>query len=87
MPRTIFRIVSALALLVVLAWVAPRVSGQASPTGASGFPSTKNGEWPNYNADVKGSSTCPSIRSTPPTSTSSRSRGASRPTTSVRVST
>ena len=55
MPRTIFRIVSALALLVVLAWVAPRVSGQASPTGASGFPSTKNGEWPNYNADVKGS--------------------------------
>jgi quinoprotein glucose dehydrogenase len=40
----------ALGLLVVgLTWVTPRVSGQAS-----GQPSTKNGEWPHYTADVKG---------------------------------
>src|SRR5574341_1800022 len=59
MLRTVHRNVSALAVLVValvvLPWVAPRVSGQASPTTASSFPSTKNGEWPHYNADVKGS--------------------------------
>ena len=54
MPRTILRIASALALLVVLAWVAPGVSGQAGPAG-TGAPSVKNGEWPNYNADIKGS--------------------------------
>ena len=40
--------------LAVLAWVAPHVSGQASPT-ASGFPSKANGEWASYNSDIKGS--------------------------------
>jgi len=59
MSRTDRRIVPALGMLtvslVLLAWVAPRVSGQAKSAAASGFPSTKNGEWPHYNADVKGS--------------------------------
>ena len=55
MLRTLHRIVSAPAVLVVayvlLVGVAPHVSGQ-SPAA---FPSVSNGEWPNYNADVKGS--------------------------------
>ena len=53
MSRTI-RTAPALALLVIaLAWVAPRVSGQA------GQPSTKNGEWPMYTADLRGSKYSP----------------------------
>ncbi len=59
MPRTGHRVVSVLAALVVALVVvashAPRVFGQAGPTAASGFPSTKNGEWPHYNADIRGS--------------------------------
>ena len=34
--------------------VAPRMTAQLSGQ-APGFPSTKNGEWPYYTADVKGS--------------------------------
>jgi quinoprotein glucose dehydrogenase len=50
--RTIFRSVLALALIIAaLVWVMPRVAGQA---GASAFPSPKNGEWPHYTADVRG---------------------------------
>ena len=56
MPRTLSRIIPILALftLVVAAptLVAPRLWGQ---TATSGLPSVKNGEWPNYNADIKGS--------------------------------
>jgi quinoprotein glucose dehydrogenase len=55
MKRIAFRVVPALALLVAgLAWVAPRLSGQSSP-----MPSTKNGEWPMYTADIAGSKYSP----------------------------
>ena len=50
MKRIAIRVVPALVLLVaVYAWVAPLVSGQAS-----GMPSTRNGEWPMYTADLRG---------------------------------
>ena len=55
MLQTLHRSVSALVVLVVtcvfLVGVAPRVSGQVS----TAFPNVSNGEWPTYNADVKGS--------------------------------
>ena len=55
MKRIAFRVVPAVALLVaVVAWVSPRVSGQSSP-----MPSTKNGEWPMYTADLRGSKYSP----------------------------
>src|SRR4029453_1535839 len=55
MKRIAIRVVPALVLLVaVYAWVAPLVSGQAS-----GMPSTKNGEWPMYTADLRGSKYSP----------------------------
>jgi len=62
MSRRVFRSVPALVLVVVgLLWVAPRVVGQIlvgipSPQQFSGQgqPSTKNGEWPDYAADIKG---------------------------------
>src|SRR6202158_2876561 len=58
MSRSVFRIVPALALLAVtLAWVTPKVSGQAG--APSGQPSTKNGEWPMYTADLRGSKYSP----------------------------
>jgi hypothetical protein len=53
--RTALRTAPALALIVAaLVWVTPRVSGQA---GA--LPSTKNGEWPIYTADLRGSKYSP----------------------------
>src|SRR5205085_2694212 len=46
-------VVSALALLAVaLVWVTPKLSGQAQ---SSAMPSTVNGEWTHYTADVRGS--------------------------------
>lgn len=55
MKRIAFRVVPALALVVAaLAWVTPRLSGQSSP-----MPSTKNGEWPMYTADLRGSKYSP----------------------------
>jgi quinoprotein glucose dehydrogenase len=55
MSRTLLRTVPALILLGGgLAWIAPRASGQASP-----LPSTKNGEWPMYTADLHGSKYSP----------------------------
>src|ERR1044072_5414739 len=55
MKRIAIRVVPALVLIVaVYAWVAPLVSGQASP-----MPSTKNGEWPMYTADLRGSKYSP----------------------------
>jgi quinoprotein glucose dehydrogenase len=55
MKRIAFRLVPAAVLVVAAyAWVAPLVSGQASP-----MPSTKNGEWPMYTADLSGSKYSP----------------------------
>ncbi len=55
MKRIASRFVPAVALLIAgLAWVAPQMSGQSSP-----LPSTKNGEWPIYTADIKGSKYSP----------------------------
>src|SRR5512134_2292322 len=55
MKRIVIRVVPALVLLVaVYAWVSPLVSGQASP-----MPSTRNGEWPMYTADLRGSKYSP----------------------------
>jgi quinoprotein glucose dehydrogenase len=56
MFRTLFRTVPALALIALgLAWVAPRVAGQQY----SAFPATRNGEWPMYTADLRGSKYSP----------------------------
>jgi quinoprotein glucose dehydrogenase len=50
MSRTGHRIALPFALLALaLVWLAPRVSGQPGSQ-----PSTKNGEWPHYTADLKG---------------------------------
>ena len=55
MSRKVFQIVPALALIAVgLVWVAPRVSGQATA-----MPSTKNGDWPTFTADLRGSKYSP----------------------------
>src|SRR6202162_498319 len=55
MSRNALRIVPALALLALgLIWFAPRISGQAGV-----MPSTKNGEWPLYTADLRGSKYSP----------------------------
>src|SRR6202162_3841138 len=55
MSRNALRIVPALALLALgLIWFAPRISGQAGV-----MPSTKNGEWPMYTADLRGSKYSP----------------------------
>lgn len=54
MKRIVFRIVPAVVLLAGLAWVAPHVFGQSGQ-----MPSTKNGEWPAYTADLSGSKYSP----------------------------
>src|SRR5438128_281479 len=57
MFRKVLRFAPALVLMgVAAAWVAapPQVSGQAT-----GQPSTKNGEWPMYTADLRGSKYSP----------------------------
>jgi len=55
MKRIAFRVVPAVALLVAgVAWLGPHVAGQASP-----MPSTQNGEWPMYTADLRGSKYSP----------------------------
>ena len=52
MARTARRSAAALVLLILaVAWFAPRLSSQ---TPAPSFPSTKNGEWTHYTADVRG---------------------------------
>jgi quinoprotein glucose dehydrogenase len=59
MRRTVLRIAPALALLAVaMAWTAPRLAGQAG-AAATGQPSTRNGEWPMYTADLRGSKYSP----------------------------
>jgi quinoprotein glucose dehydrogenase len=55
MKRIAIRVVPAAALLVAaVAWLSPLASGQSSP-----MPSTKNGEWPMYTADIRGSKYSP----------------------------
>jgi quinoprotein glucose dehydrogenase len=54
--KNIIRIALAVASLALLIWMAPveRLSGQADS-----MPSTKNGEWPMYTADLRGSKYSP----------------------------
>jgi quinoprotein glucose dehydrogenase len=55
MKRIAIRVVPVAALLVAgIAWMGPRVSGQST-----GMPSTKNGDWPRYTADIYGSKYSP----------------------------
>src|SRR6185295_17905531 len=55
MSRILFRTVSAAAvLLVTISTLSPRLTGQTS-----GQPSTKNGDWPAYTADLRGSKYSP----------------------------
>jgi len=57
MSRSLFRIAPGLVLIAAgLVWIAPRIAGQA---GATAQPSTKNGEWPMYTADLCGSKYSP----------------------------
>src|SRR4029077_16819170 len=57
MARTARRSVAALGMLILpCACLAPRLSSQ---TPAASFPSTKNGEWTHYTADVRGSKYSP----------------------------
>ena len=53
MARIARRSAAALGMLILaFAWFAPRLASQAP---AASFPSTKNGEWTHYTADVRGS--------------------------------
>jgi quinoprotein glucose dehydrogenase len=55
MKRIALRLVPAVALLAVgFAWMSPQLSGQGS-----GQPSTQNGDWPSYTADLRGSKYSP----------------------------
>ena len=55
MRRTITRVVlPAIVVAAAFASLAPRLMGQSS-----GMPSTKNGEWPMYTADLRGSKYSP----------------------------
>src|SRR5882762_5317552 len=55
MKRALFHAVALVALILAgLAWLSPLMTGQST-----GQPSTKNGEWPAYTADVRGSKYSP----------------------------
>jgi quinoprotein glucose dehydrogenase len=57
MARIARRSAAAFGLVILaFAWFAPRLSSQAP---AAAFPSTKNGEWTHYTADVRGSKYSP----------------------------
>jgi quinoprotein glucose dehydrogenase len=61
MSRSVLKTVPAVALLVAgLAWMVPQLAGQATP-----MPSTKNGDWTHYTADVRGSRYAPLDQITP----------------------
>ena len=62
MSRTVLKTVSAVAFFAAAAawWLAPNAAGQASP-----MPSTKNGDWTHYTADVRGSRYSPLDQITP----------------------
>ena len=74
---------SLLSVLALLAGVTAVISGQG---GGARMPSLASGDWPHYTADMRGTQLL-AARSDQrlATSTSSRSRGASRPTASARV--
>src|SRR5881396_1261402 len=55
MPRALRRFALAfVSLAVALSSMGARISGQQATSQSSGQPSTRNGEWPQYNADAKG---------------------------------
>src|SRR5678815_5129333 len=56
MPRDVRRWLLAFWLGVVVLWLITPLSGQ---TPASGKPSTANGEWPYYTADIRGTKYSP----------------------------
>src|SRR6266545_1074581 len=57
MSRTIFRTVPAFVILAAALFsITPRLAGQG---GATAQPSTRNGEWPIYTADLRGSKYSP----------------------------
>src|SRR6478609_5909751 len=57
MARIARRSAAALGMVILaFAWFAPRLSSQAP---AASFPSTKNGEWTHYTADLRGSKYSP----------------------------
>jgi glucose dehydrogenase len=56
-PRMVRAVPALLAIAVTIVWAGPRIAGQAGAPGA--FPSTKNGEWPMYTADLTGSKYSP----------------------------
>src|SRR6266508_693173 len=59
MTRMLFRFVAPLALLAAgLVWLPQRLAGQ-SAAPSSTAPGTKNGEWPMYTADLRGSKYSP----------------------------
>jgi quinoprotein glucose dehydrogenase len=62
MSRTLLKTISASAFLAAAAawWMTPGVAGQAGP-----MPSTKNGDWTHYTADVRGSRYSPLDQITP----------------------
>src|SRR5271155_4724682 len=55
MNRTI-PLLAGLTAVALVAWVSPQASAQSAN---SGQPSTKNGEWPMYTADLRGSKYSP----------------------------
>lgn len=60
MSRKMLKAMPALALMAGLAWgIAPGVQGQAPRPATTGQPSTQNGEWPMYTADLRGSKYSP----------------------------
>src|SRR5437667_12362614 len=55
MSRAVGRFaLASVSLVVALSSIQTGISGQQAPSQSSGQPSTKNGEWPHYNADLKG---------------------------------
>src|SRR5437899_5023017 len=55
MSRILYRSVPAFVLLVVgIVWMTMGVSGQSEAKSGKSGPSTKNGEWPHYTADLAG---------------------------------
>ena len=51
MPARFLRIGPAFLLVLIgLVWLKPGLSGQAP----GGLPSTRNGDWPHYNSDIRG---------------------------------
>jgi quinoprotein glucose dehydrogenase len=55
MRRAVQLVLALTCLVAAVGWVAPSVAGQTP----SGFPNTKNGEWPMYTADLRGSKYSP----------------------------